>query len=181
MKRAVKFKLKDGRVVTIRPLRADDYDAFAKFHKEFAKGPGAKWAWMYPERPMPEKEHMLKDWSNKNNLFIGVFDENKIVGYAQIRKLMVGHPFSARNAMTATSILEKYTSNGLGAKIMLIIEKWAYENGVHKLEAETFLKNTRSIGNLLKSGYEIVGISHDAAFIDGEWHHEYILEKILEK
>lgn len=83
--------------------------------------------------------------------------------------------------MTATSILEKYTSNGLGAKIRSIIEKWAYENGVHKLEAETFLKNTRSIGNLLKSGYEIVGISHDAAFIDGEWHHEYILEKILEK
>ena len=27
----------------------------------------------------------------------------------------------------------------------------------------------------------IVGILHDTAFIDGEWHHEYILEKILEK
>ena len=36
MKRAIKFKLKNGKVVTIRPLRADDYDAFAKFNKDFA-------------------------------------------------------------------------------------------------------------------------------------------------
>ena len=30
----IKFKLKNGKVVTIRPLRADDYDAFAKFNKD---------------------------------------------------------------------------------------------------------------------------------------------------
>jgi len=42
-------------------------------------------------------------------------------------------------------------------------------------------KKCVSLGNLLKQGYEIVGILHDTAFIDGKWHHEYILEKILEK
>ena len=37
------------------------------------------------------------------------------------------------------------------------------------------------VGNLLKNGYEIVGILHDVAFINGEWYHQYNLEKILEK
>ena len=42
MKRAIKFKLKNGKVVTIRPLRADDYDAVMRYMKEFRKGPSAK-------------------------------------------------------------------------------------------------------------------------------------------
>ena len=82
---------------------------------------------------------------------------------------------------TATTMLEQYTSNGLGTKFKQIIEKWAFENGVHKLESGVRHKNIRSLGNLLNQGWEIVGILHDTAFIDGEWHHEYILEKILEK
>ena len=42
MKRAIKFKLKNGKEVTIRPLRADDYDAVMRYMKEFRKGPSAK-------------------------------------------------------------------------------------------------------------------------------------------
>lgn len=181
MNRSIKFKLKSGKEVTIRRLKPDDYDAFAKFNKDFAKGPSAKMNFEYPGAPIESKEQLVKAWTNQNNLYIAAFDGNKVVGYAQIRKLMVGHPFSARNAITGTSILEKYTSNGLGTKFKTIIEKWARENNVHKLEAETFQKNMRSIGNLLKNGYEIVGVSHDVAFIDGEYYHQYNLEKILEQ
>ena len=94
---------------------------------------------------------------------------------------MPEHPYSGRVAESGTTMLEKYTSNGLGTKFKQIVGKWASENNVHKLQTEVRHKNTRSLGNLLKQGYEIVGILHDTALIDGEWHHEYILEKILEK
>ena len=136
----------------------------------------------------PEYYEMVR--SGEKDIELRLYDEKRrrmhngdiiLIYNAQIRKLMVGHPFSARNAITGTSILEKYTSNGLGTKFKTIIEKWARENNVHKLEAETFQKNMRSIGNLLKNGYEIVGVSHDVAFIDGEYYHQYNLEKILEK
>ncbi|MFQ6695742.1 MAG: hypothetical protein ACLRFF_01325 [Alphaproteobacteria bacterium] len=90
MKRAIKFKLKNGRVVTIRLLRADDYDAFVKFNKEFANGPSAKMNFEYPGAPVEPKENYVKVWSNKNYLYIAAFDGEKIVGYAQIRKLMTG-------------------------------------------------------------------------------------------
>ena len=181
MNRAIKFKLKNGKVVTIRRLKPDDYDALAKFLEEFAKGPGAKWTWQYPGRPLPPREKAAKDWTNENSLFIVAFDGNKIIGSANIMKRMPDHPYSGRMATTGTTILEKYTSNGLGTKFKQIIDKWAKENNIHKLQAKVRHKNVRSLGNLIKNGYEIVGITHDAVCIDGEWHHEYILEKILEK
>lgn len=181
MKRAVKFKLKNGKEVIIRPLKVTDYEAFVKYMKEFTNGAGAKWTWQYPGRPLVPKERAEKDWSSPNGLFIGAFDENKLIGMANIIKKMPDHPYSGRVATSGTSMLEKYTSNGLGTKFKQIVGKWAEENNVHKLQTEVRHKNTRSLGNLLKQGYQIVGILHDTAFIDGEWHHEYILEKILEK
>ena len=181
MKRAIQFTLKNGKVVTIRRLKPDDYGAFAKYMKEFAKGPSAKWTWQYPGRPLPPKERAEKDWTGNNSLFIAAFDGDKIIGMANIMKKMADHPYSGRVATTGTTMLEKYTSNGLGTKFKQIIGKWAIDNNVHTLQTEVRHQNTRSFGNLLKQGYEVVGIMHDTACIDGEWQHEYILEKILEK
>jgi len=180
MNRTIKFKLKNGKVVAIRRLKPDDYDAYMKFFKEFSSGPGAKWTWNYPGRPR-KKEKMVEGWSDNNHLFIAAFDGNKIVGTASIHKKMPEHPWSGRTATTGTAILEKYTSNGLGNKFKQIIDKWARENNVHKLQGEVSHKNIRSLNNILKQGYEIVGILHDTKFVDGEWQHEYIVEKILEK
>lgn len=181
MNRSIKFKLKNGKVVTIKRLRGSDYEAKMTFLEKFTHEPGAKWTWQYAGQPKKDKDQSVKMYDDPNNLFIVAWDKGVIVGEANIQKRKTNHPYGARSASTSTVILEKYTSNGLGNKFKQIIEKWAIENGVHKLEAEVRHKNVRSIGNLLKNGYQIVGTKHDTAFIDGEWHHEYILEKILEK
>lgn len=181
MKRAIKFKLKNGRVVTIRRLKLGDYGAFTKYMKDFSNGAGARWTWRHPDCPIMSPERAEKAWSDENNLFIAAFDVNKIIGMADVSKQRPNHPYSGRVAGMATTMLDRYTSNGLGTKFTQIIEKWALEHNVHKLQADVRHKNIRSLGNLLKLGYEVVGILHDTAFIDGEWHHEYILEKILEK
>jgi hypothetical protein len=65
MKRAIKFKLKNGKEVVIRPLKADDYDAFVKFYKEFVNGPSAKMNFEYPGAPVESKEHYVNAWTNK--------------------------------------------------------------------------------------------------------------------
>ena len=51
MKRAIKFKLKNGKVVTIRRIRGTDYDAVMKYLEKFTRGPGAKWTWQYAGQP----------------------------------------------------------------------------------------------------------------------------------
>lgn len=84
-------------------------------------------------------------------------------------------------AETGTTIFDKYTSNGLGNKFKKIVEKWAIKNGVHTLYAEVFHKNIRALNNLMKLGYNIVGIKRNAAIVAKEYMHIYILEKILQE
>lgn len=180
MNKAKKFKLKNGKIVTIRCIRGDDYEDVMKYLDKFSRGAGAKWTWQYAGQPKKNKEQSVLAYEDPNSLFIGAWDNKNIIGIADIHKKRPNHPHTGRVAVTATSMLEPYTSNGLGTKFKQIIEKWARENNVHILQSGVRHKNVRSLGNLLKQGYEIVGIYHDTAFIDGEWQHEYMLEKRLE-
>jgi RimJ/RimL family protein N-acetyltransferase len=182
MNRSIKFKLKNGKVVTIRRIRGTDYDAMMKFFDKFVKGNGAKLTTQYPGQPKKNKESSMKMYDSPNNLFVGAFDGDNLIGESTITKIAPENPkFRGLTGETGSVILDKYTSNGLGGKLKTIVEKWARENGVHKLYAEVFHKNIRSLNNLMKHGYNIVGIKHDAAIVDNEWVHIYILEKILEK
>lgn len=111
MKRAVKFKLKNGKEITIRPLKIDDYNAFVKYMNEFRKGPSAKWTWQYPGRPLVPRERAEKDWSDKNSLFIGAFDGDKLIGTANIMKKNAGPPIfgsccNIRNSNTGKIYIE---------------------------------------------------------------------------
>ena len=182
MNRAIKFKLKNGKVVTIRRIRGTDYDAMMKFFDKFVRDPGVKYTSQYLGQPKKNKESCIKMYDNPNNLFLGAWDGDNLIGESTITKIAPENPkYRGLTGETGSIILDKYTSQGLGGKLKTIVEKWARENGVHKLYAEVYHKNIRSLNNLLKHGYNIVGIKHDAAIIDNEWIHEYILEKILEK
>lgn len=179
--RAINFRLKNGKTVKIRRTRAADYDAIMEFLDTFSRGAGAKWTYQYAGMPKKDREKSIAMYESDDNLFISAWDGDKVIGTASIHKTRPNHPYSGRGATAGTAILEKYTSNGLGSKFKQIIEKWAHENNIHRIESTVRDKNVRSLGNLIKNGYQIVGLMHDTAFIDGEWHSEYILEKILEK
>ncbi len=179
MIRAVKFKLKNGKIITIRPLRLADYDAQESYIKKFSKGPGAIQTLQYPGRPRPPKENFQKFLAN--NFLLGAFDGDTIIGTCSVNLLRHDHPYSGHAAGMGMSVLQKYTHNGIGGKFFEIGEKWARENGVHKLQAEIRHNNIPSIANCIKHGFIITGINYDAAFINGKWVHEYIVEKVLDK
>lgn len=180
MNRAIKFKMKNGKVVTIRRIRGTDYDAMMKFFDKFVHDPSAKYTSMYLGQPKYSKESCVALYDNPNNLFLGAWDGDKIIGESTITRVSPNNPkYRGLTGITGSIILDKYTSNGLGGKLKTMIEKWARENGVHKLEGEVFHKNVRSLSNLMRHGYNIVGIKHDAAIVDNEWMHIYVLEKIL--
>jgi len=182
MNRSIKFKLKNGKIVTIRRIRGTDYDAVMKFFDKFVKGNGAKFTTQYPGQPKKDKEKSMALYDNPNNLFLGAWDGDILIGESTIERVAPDNPyFLGRTGVTGTAILDKYLSNGLGSKFKKYIIQWALENGVQRLEAEVYHTNVRSLGNLMKAGYTIVGIKHNVACVDGEWRHQYILEKILEK
>lgn len=180
MNRAVNFKLKNGKIVTIRRIRAADYDACMKYLKKFTRDSGAIWTNQYPNRPKPDKEQSVQMYENPDRLFVGIFDGNNIVGMINIAKQMPTHPYhKGTTAGIGMGMLHEYTHNGLGTKLLQIVEKWARDNGVKMLTAEIRHLNIPSIVNCIKAGFIITGIHHNAAKIKGKWVHEYILEKNL--
>ena len=180
--RPVKFKLKNGKVVTIRRTRGTDYDAMMKFFEKFSRDPGAIQTFQYAGQPKKDKEKSVQLYESPDNLFISVWDGNNVVGSASINKVRPKHPYCmGKNAGIGMTILQKYTHNGIGNEMLQILEKWARENGVHKIEAEIRHTNIPSIANCIKNGFVITGIQYDAAFINGKYVHHYLVEKKLEE
>lgn len=181
MNRTINFKLKDGKTVTIRRIRGTDYDAMMHFFDRFVRDPGVKYTSQYPGQPKKNKESSVAMYDSPDNLFVGAWDGDELIGECTLVKIAPQNPKFGLTGEVGNIILDEYTSKGLGGKLNEIVEEWARENGVHRLEAEVFHKNIRSLNNFMKRGYEIVGIKHDVAIIDKEWMHIYVLEKILEK
>lgn len=173
-------ELKNGKKITIRRIYGADYDDVMCFLAKFSCGLGAKWTYQYANQPIKDRERTVKMYENPNNMFVAAWDDNIMIGMASVTKILPKHPYSGRVADVGITILEDYTSNGLGNKLLQIIEQWSKNNKIHKLEANIRHKNTRSISLFLKNGYTIVGLKHDTAFIDAEWHHEYVVERIIE-
>ena len=181
MNRTINFKLKDGKTVTIRRIRGTDYDAMMHFFDRFVRDPGVKYTSQYPGQPKKNKESSVAMYDSPDNLFVGAWDGDELIGECTLVKIAPQNPKFGLTGEVGNIILDEYTSKGLGGKLNEIVEEWARENGVHRLEAEVFHKNIRSLNNFMKRGYEIVGIKHEAAIVDKEWMHIYVLEKILEK
>jgi len=181
MNRAIKFKLKNGKIITIRRTRATDYEDIMKFMEKFSRDAGAIQTNQYAGQPKKDKEQSEKLYEDSNNLFISAWDGKNVIGTASIHKKRPNHPYCmGMTACIGMAILQKYTHNGIGGKFFDICEKWARANGVHRLEADVRHVNLPSLINCLKHGYLITGLERDTAFINGKWVHKYMLEKILD-
>ncbi len=129
MKRAIKFKLKNGKVVTIRRIHGTDYDDMMKFFDKIVRDPSVKYTSQYPGQPKKDKESSVAMYDNPNNLFLGAWDGDKLIGESTITRIAPNNPkLRGLTGETGSLILDKYTSNGLGGKLKTLVEKWAREN-----------------------------------------------------
>lgn len=182
MNRAIKFKLKNGKTVTLRRIHGTDADAMIKFLDKFSRDSGAIWTMQYAGQPKANKENAAAFYDNPNNLTIGVWDGDTVIGISSIMKQRAKHPYSMGiTANLFIFILHKYTHNGLGTKLLQLMEKWARENGIKTLTGEIRHMNIPSIANAIKAGFLITGIHHNAVKINGKYMHEYVIEKSLEE
>lgn len=175
-----KFQLKNGIEVSIRQIKADDYEDVMAYLTEFSETPGAKFTYQYPGRPKKDKEKSIKAYENPDSLFVGAYDKGKLIALAQIGFVKPDHPWVGKNASFGISMLDAYQGQGLGYYLMGCLEKWARKKGVHRIEDCVRQKNKKGIALYLKCGFEIEGLARENAFIDGEWINTYYIAKILD-
>lgn len=172
-----KFVLKNGKEVIIRPLCPDDYEAVNSYLDVFSTE--TVFTNQYPGRPKRTYDEFAKTCQVDHILNLGVFMETKVVGMCRIFIKMPAHLWLCYTAGFCIGLLREITGQGLGSHLMGIMEKWARDKGLNRIEGTVRSRNKKGIALYLKSGFEIEGLSRDKALINGEWHDEYIIGKIL--
>lgn len=173
------FKLKNGETVLIRQIRAADYDRVMEYLERFSQTPSAIWTYQYPGQPRKDKEKSVKAYEDPNQFFLGIFDGETLVGLSQIGFIRPDHPWGCKNTSFGISMLEDYTGQGIGYRLMTLMEQWARAKGAHRISDHVRQKNIRALRLYLKCGFEIEGLARENAFINGEWHNTYHIGKIL--
>lgn len=79
MNRAVRFKLKNGKIVTIRRISETDYDSVMEFFDKVVRNPSVKYTSLYPGQPKQNKESFIAMHKNPNNLFLGAWYGKELV------------------------------------------------------------------------------------------------------
>lgn len=173
------FILKDGRKVLIRQLKATDVDAVRAYNEQLATE--TIFTNQYPGRPF-HGEKYAKSWEDEHNLFLCAVDENGCM--IAISSLMMEHPDHAwccKNADFGISVLKDYYGQGLGTRLMQLMEDWAKKHHLHTINGEVRTVNRRAINLYLKQGFEICGRFKEIAFIDNVWYDNYIIQKIIKE
>lgn len=174
------FLLKDGKKVFIRKMLASDYEQAILYLRKVATE--TIFLNQYPGQPDMPRDKAVSSYESKYNFFYGAFTiDGTLVGVASVIRQRPEHPWSGRNGEFGISILQEYCSLGLGKKFMNLMEQWAKEQGLHTINGRVRSGNTKAIGLYLKCGFEICGMIKETAFINGQWHDEYIISKIIKE
>ena len=173
------FILKDGRKVLIRPIKPEDIDKVVVYLTQLAME--TVFTNQYVGRQV-DKEKYARDYENENKLFLGAFDERgRIIASSSIGIDRPDHPWCAGNSSFGVAMLKDYYGQGLGTRLMQLMEDWAKEHHLHTIKGIVRATNRRAINLYLKQGFEICGHLKETAFIDGVWHDEYIIQKIIKE
>ncbi len=180
------FILKDGRVVLIKRLSIEDYEKNNNYEfthnwlnqvNKYLLGEFEK------ENLQQNKEYFYNKLSNKaEDLMIGAIYNQRIIVSAgvsvNLKLKKINHVGN-----WGISVHPDFQNQGLGAKILKIIEDIAKERGLKRLEADFYEGN--EIAEYLyvkKLGYEIEGRQKYAALLkDGTYVDKITMGKIIDK
>jgi RimJ/RimL family protein N-acetyltransferase len=168
-----------GNVMKIRKLVPEDGEAFAQLIQDVENessymlfGPG--------ERNVSEdiQRRMIEAFSSRDNAAIFAAEVNGLLaGYLIVNGGMAGRV--RHSAALVIGIRKDYRGQGVGYSLFQKLDSWAMEAGLHRLELSVVSENERALGLYKKAGFIVEGIKKHSIFIDGEYHDEYIMAKLL--
>jgi RimJ/RimL family protein N-acetyltransferase len=79
----------------------------------------------------------------------------------------------------AMGILQTYTGQGIGARLLTALETWARTHALHRLELTVMTHNVRAIRLYTRMGFAIEGTKRHALLVNGTYVDEYAMAKLL--
>jgi RimJ/RimL family protein N-acetyltransferase len=124
-----------------------------------------------------QKARIKSILSSKNTTFFVVEDNGELVGH--LGAIGGANKRDKHRAYIIVGILKDYTRRGIGTKLFQELEKWAYENQIHRLELSVMTHNKAGIALYKKMGFEIEGTKKHSLCVHGQYVDEYYMAKLL--
>ena len=175
-----KFTSKKGRTFTIRSVNASEAVALNQFLQQCGYESNNTYNVPGMIRFTDEQwaTRLQKDSDHPLNLFIGVYDQDRLIGDISFYQTF-DHPWAKHIGAFGMMILQDYWGEGIGKELLRLIEVHAKPLGFTRIEAMVRSFNENGIALYKNAGYKIEGTRRQAAFIDGKYHDEFHIGKIL--
>jgi RimJ/RimL family protein N-acetyltransferase len=163
----------------IREVHIDDAKDLAALIRQVEKE-SAFMLYEAGERELNEEIlfHMIRKSKEKNSVILVAEENRTLTGY------LIAMGGAARknkhSAYNVIGILQKHQGKGIGTMLFHELEKWAMQNGLHRLELTVITDNLAAIALYEKAGFQKEGVKRDALYMDGKYVNEYYMSKILE-
>lgn len=173
-----------GQTFTIRTPQVEDAAALIAYMEEIdrettflSREPGE-----FAQNVTLEKEqaYLRSCLEDEGQLFLIAFDEDGSIAATCNCSSMAHRQRYRHRAELAISVQQAYWRQGLGRRMMELLEAWARSRGIEKLSLEVDTQNTRAIGLYLSQGYTVEGaLRHAAKLADGTYRDYYAMAKFL--
>jgi len=167
------FRLKDGRVVTVRSFRAEDFESMLAMFQSLS---AEALRFGLP----PYDRARLERWISglEGGILLLAFDRSKVVGVAMIYGR--GRTRFRGIGEFVTYIHQDYHSKGLGTFLAKTILQEAKGKGFHRITLEVVADNTGAIKAYERAGFLHEGLMKDGFLDDdGKYHDQLIMGTIL--
>ncbi|MCM2282398.1 MAG: GNAT family N-acetyltransferase [Bdellovibrionaceae bacterium] len=175
------FVTKSGRRVIFRHCEPNDADAFLEFQPKIAAETTNT---LQVAGRTPDREKLRDIWSadmnNPTPLRLGCFLGSKLIGQLGFHpEHHPPHPWTKHVGRFGMFILQEFWGEGIGKKLLEIMEDHARFIGVIRIEAMVRVQNERGVRLYSRMGYGIEGTRKNAAFINDRFHDELFIAKLL--
>jgi ribosomal-protein-alanine N-acetyltransferase len=171
--------LKDGRKVILRQASIGDAAYFSDFQKQIAKESQFT---MQTLENTPSTEATEASWTlslkDPHALRVGAFVGQQIVAMLSVRSHTPPHSWTSHIAQFGMMVLKAYWGQGIGRRMIELMDAHALLHGFSRMEAMVRVKNEGGVQLYQKDDYSIEGTRKAAALIDGEFWHEYYIAKL---
>lgn len=130
-----------------------------------------------PDERVWNEERISKNLKDENNLVLGVIDDEKIVGFLTAQRGVFRR--IRHTAYIVIGIQKNYCNRKLGTKLFQMLDDWAIENKIIRLELTVVCENKGAIRLYEKSGFTIEGIKKNTMYVNGKYVDEYMMAKIF--
>jgi RimJ/RimL family protein N-acetyltransferase len=115
--------------------------------------------------------------SQDNQMIFVVEHENQLVGF--LAALGGNYRRNYHCVHIVIGIGKNFVGQGIGKQLFNVLEKWATDHKIHRLELTVMSHNKRAIHLYQKMGFENEGIKHDSLLVNGKYVDEYYMARIL--